>query len=152
MTSFTWRDGERIIRFGRGAAAEAADLAGSHFTLLTTERARELVPGLEEAADEVRFVPPGRVDDISAELLPQVTHDRLIALGGGRVVDAAKAVGAVTGAFVGAVPTTLSGAEMTGFHRMPRGAPRGAPGSTWVTTAVEVSAASSPPTESTRPS
>lgn len=46
----------------------------------------------------------------------------MVALGGGRVVDVAKAVGAVLGAEVVAVPTTMSGAEMTGFHRLPEGA------------------------------
>lgn len=126
MTSFTWQDGERTIRFGPGVAAEAVDLAGERFTLLTTERARDLIPGIEESAAEVRFVPPGLVDAIATELLPQVTHQRVIALGGGRVIDTAKAIGAVTGAFVGAIPTTLSGAEMTTAHRMPRGTPRGA--------------------------
>jgi alcohol dehydrogenase class IV len=45
-----------------------------------------------------------------------------VALGGGRVVDVAKAVASVTGAEVVAVPTTMSGAEMTGSHRLPEGA------------------------------
>jgi alcohol dehydrogenase class IV len=45
-----------------------------------------------------------------------------VALGGGRVVDVAKAVAAVSGAQVIAIPTTLSGAEMTGIHRLPEGA------------------------------
>jgi alcohol dehydrogenase class IV len=46
----------------------------------------------------------------------------VVALGGGRVVDAAKAVAAVEGAECAAIPTTLSGAEMTPFHRLPAGA------------------------------
>ena len=46
----------------------------------------------------------------------------LVALGGGRVVDVAKAVGSVSGAEVVAVPTTLSGAPMTAIHRLPEGA------------------------------
>ncbi len=41
----------------------------------------------------------------------------LIALGGGRVIDTAKALGAATGRAVAAVPTTLSAAEMTHVHR-----------------------------------
>ncbi|HUC00439.1 MAG TPA: iron-containing alcohol dehydrogenase [Solirubrobacterales bacterium] len=45
----------------------------------------------------------------------------LVALGGGRVVDVAKAVASVTGADVAAIPTTMSGAEMTGNHRLPAG-------------------------------
>ena len=46
----------------------------------------------------------------------------LVALGGGRVIDTAKAVASVTGARVAAIPTTISGAEMTGIHRLPAGA------------------------------
>jgi alcohol dehydrogenase class IV len=37
------------------------------------------------------------------------------------VVDSAKAIGAADGLAVAAVPTTLSGAELTGFHRLPAG-------------------------------
>jgi maleylacetate reductase len=44
-----------------------------------------------------------------------------VALGGGRVVDSAKAIGGADGPPVAAVPTTLSGAELTPFHRMPAG-------------------------------
>jgi alcohol dehydrogenase class IV len=44
-----------------------------------------------------------------------------VALGGGRVVDSAKAIGAADGLAVAAVTTTLSGAELTGFHRLPAG-------------------------------
>ena len=45
----------------------------------------------------------------------------LVAFGGGRVVDVAKAVGSVSGAEVVAIPTTLSGAPMTAIHRLPEG-------------------------------
>jgi alcohol dehydrogenase class IV len=45
-----------------------------------------------------------------------------VALGGGRVVDVAKAIAAVSGAEVVAIPTTLSGAPMTAIHRLPAGA------------------------------
>jgi alcohol dehydrogenase class IV len=37
------------------------------------------------------------------------------------VIDSAKAIGAADGVAVAAVPTTLSGAELTGFHRLPEG-------------------------------
>ncbi|MFP5388877.1 MAG: iron-containing alcohol dehydrogenase, partial [Thermoleophilia bacterium] len=40
----------------------------------------------------------------------------------GRVIDTAKAIAAVSGAAVAAIPTTMSGAEMTGIHRLPLGA------------------------------
>jgi alcohol dehydrogenase class IV len=45
----------------------------------------------------------------------------VVALGGGRVVDSAKAIGAADELPVAAVATTLSGAELTGFHRLPAG-------------------------------
>jgi maleylacetate reductase len=120
--SFTMRDGERTIRFAEGSAAEAPDLLGRHgfsdYTLLTTPRAAGSAP-LEPAA--TLEVPPGFVDQISAALLPDAGERPLVALGGGRVVDTAKAIGGVTGAPVAAIPTTLSGAELTPFHRTPAG-------------------------------
>jgi alcohol dehydrogenase class IV len=117
------RDGERTIRFAEGSAAEAPDLLGRHgfsdYTLLTTPRAAGSAP-LEPAA--TLEVPPGFVDQISAALLPDAGERPLVALGGGRVVDTAKAIGGATGAPVAAIPTTLSGAELTPFHRTPAGA------------------------------
>ena len=44
------------------------------------------------------------------------------------MIDSAKAVAAVSGARVTAVPTTMSGAEMTGIHRLPAGAEQRAKG------------------------
>ena len=70
-------------------------------------------------------MPSGVVDEISESLLGEVKGDRLVALGGGRVVDTAKAIASVTGASAGAIPTTLSGAEMTRIHRFPTSAPAG---------------------------
>jgi alcohol dehydrogenase class IV len=120
--SFTMRDGERTIRFGEGTAAEAPDLlrqAGfADYALLTTERAAGSAP-LEPAA--TLQVPPGLVDELSAALLEEAGERPLVALGGGRVIDTAKAIGGVTGASVAAIPTTLSGAELTPFHRTPAG-------------------------------
>ena len=52
-----------------------------------------------------------------------------MALGGGRVIDVAKALAAADPPRrVAAIPTTLSGAEMTGDHRHARGVPPGTPG------------------------
>ena len=84
------RDGERTIRFGEGTAAEAPGLLSEHgfhgYTLLTTPRAAGSAP-LEPA--RTLEVPPGLVDEISAELLPRAADGPLVALGGGRVIDTA---------------------------------------------------------------
>jgi alcohol dehydrogenase class IV len=122
--SFTMRDGERTIRFGEGSAAEAPDLLEQSgfdkYALLTTERAEGSAP-LGEDATQVVYVPGGLVDEISATLLGDLMEVPLVALGGGRVIDTAKAIGGVTGLQVAAIPTTLSGAELTPFHRTPAG-------------------------------
>ncbi|MFL5843402.1 MAG: iron-containing alcohol dehydrogenase [Solirubrobacteraceae bacterium] len=123
MRDFTWKDGERTIRFGRGSVHTARELVGTGYLLLTTPRARGLVPALEEAAAEVIDVPAGFVDEIAAELLARVqaTGGSLVALGGGRVIDTGKALAAATGRAVAAIPTTLSAAEMTWVHRHAKG-------------------------------
>ncbi len=121
--AWTWQDGERTIRFGRGTAATARELIDDGFVLLTTPRAQPAGAHLAEEAAAVRHVAPGRVDELAAELLDRLRDAPvLVALGGGRVIDTAKAVGAVTGAPVVAIPTTLSAAEMTRIHRLPAGA------------------------------
>jgi len=123
--SFTWRDGERVIRFGRGVAAEAVDLLGGPgYTLLTTERATAAAPHVVAAAGAVHYVGHGLVEDLAADLLGAVSGDRLAALGGGRVVDVAKSLAAAGGGRALAVPTTLSGAEMTRVHRRIAGGDR----------------------------
>ena len=116
------RDGERTIRFGEGSAAQAPELLSEHgfddYTLLTTARAAGSAP---LRAAKTIDVPSGLVDELSAQLLPDAGDSPLVALGGGRVIDTAKAIGGVTGAPVAAIPTTLSGAELTPFHRLPKG-------------------------------
>jgi alcohol dehydrogenase class IV len=91
------------------------------FDLLSTERALADASELSDAAERVHPVPGRPVDEASAALAGEVGSDRLVALGGGRVIDSAKAVASVTGAQVAAIPTTLSGAPITGFHRLPAG-------------------------------
>lgn len=121
---FTWQDGERTIRFGRGAIADAPDLLGDGFVLLTTARGRDAAPAVVDAAAHVLDVRPGFVDEIAAELLADGLPNGdalLVALGGGRVIDTAKALAAATGRAAGAIPTTLSAAEMTKVHRLPTG-------------------------------
>jgi len=126
--TFTWQDGERMVRFGRGTAAEAVGvLGGPGYALLTTGRARSAAPAVVEAAATVIEVAPGRVDELAGELLGTIAEDRLVALGGGRVIDVAKALAAASGGAqrAMAIPTTLSGAEMTRGHRPAAGAPAG---------------------------
>jgi alcohol dehydrogenase class IV len=66
-------------------------------------------------------VPGGGVPEAAAAVRSGVEGRPLVALGGGRVIDAAKAIGGADALLVAAIPTTLSGAEMTPFHRMPAG-------------------------------
>jgi alcohol dehydrogenase class IV len=124
---FTWRDGERLIRFGDGVLAEAPGLLEREgfedFALLTTERAAATARALVEIAGALVHVPAGLVDEISATLLPDAGDRPLVALGGGRVIDTAKAIAGARGGECAALPTTLSGAELTPFHRTPKGVP-----------------------------
>jgi alcohol dehydrogenase class IV len=116
---FTWQDGERTIRFGRGALATAGELLGVGYCLLTTPRAEGSAPDLVADAADVHHVPPGRVDEIAAQLRDHVSGTLLVAFGGGRVIDVAKALAAAAGpeTRAAAIPTTLSAAEMTRIHR-----------------------------------
>jgi alcohol dehydrogenase class IV len=129
--SFVWRDAGRVVVFRSGGVSDSPRLLAEHgmgaFELLTTRRhlgsARELVA----AASAVHEVAPASdpatgVTAAAAELLGRATGESLVALGGGRIIDVAKAIAAVTGARVAAIPTTMSGAEMTGIHRLPAGA------------------------------
>ena len=127
---FTWRDGERTIRFGRGTIAGAVEtLGGEGYALLTTERAAAMAPGVVEGAAGVHMLGEGYVDELAGELLGAVARERIVALGCGRVVDTAKALAAASGGtqVAMAVPTTLSGAEMTRIHRRAAGADQRAP-------------------------
>ena len=92
MTAFRWQDGERLIVFGPGVFESAVpELLDTQFTLLTTPRFE--LGGAARRLD----VGPGRVDELAAELLPQVETELLVALGGGRVIDVAKALAAAAG-------------------------------------------------------
>jgi alcohol dehydrogenase class IV len=124
--SFVWRDAGRVVVFRREGIAQAPQVLHEHgfveFELLTTPRALPGAPELEAAARAVHAVPSEGVPEAARVLLDRVRASQLVALGGGRVIDATKAVAAVTGARVAAIPTTLSGAEMTGIHRLPASA------------------------------
>jgi alcohol dehydrogenase class IV len=129
LTDFTWKDGERTIVFRRGALEQAPALLRGHgweeFELLSTPRALGAAPD-ELASGRVHEVPSASVPEAAAAIIKAVFAKDLVALGGGRVVDVAKAIAAVRGARACAIPTTLSGAPMTTIHRLPDGheAPR----------------------------
>jgi maleylacetate reductase len=103
-----------------------------------------------DAAARVHLVPHGQVPALAAGVLEQLgglVAARVVALGGGRVIDVAKAVAAALrwratagdraaapsgapaddGARAMAIPTTLSGAEMTRGHRHAEGVDESAP-------------------------
>ena len=123
---FTFRDGERVIRFGRRALADAPGLIAGQgldgYVLLSTERALADAPvEIVEAAS--RDPPCSRRSGARGGRLGARWRGGTSAGGprGGRVVDAAKAIGAADGVAVAAVPTTLAGSSFTPFHRMPAG-------------------------------
>ena len=138
---FVWEDAGRTVVFRADGLERAAELIQGRdlvpFALLSTPRARAGAAELAAAATSVHDVPPGQVPDLAAHLLHETTGRRadlspigrqigpsataLVALGGGRVIDVAKALASVTGAKVVAIPTTMSGAEMTSIHRLPAG-------------------------------
>jgi alcohol dehydrogenase class IV len=94
----------------------------AQFELLTTPRGLGDADQVAAMAAAVHEVAPGGVPEAAAALLGRVSSPTIVALGGGRVIDTAKAIAAVEGQRVVAIPTTLSGAEMTGIHRLPAGA------------------------------
>lgn len=126
--AFRHVDGEQTIVFGDDALTAAADLIGEGYTLLSTERAIRTAPALVDRAATVVEVPAGPIPDVAAGLLDRVEATSIVALGGGRVIDAAKAVAAAKGLRGPiAIPTSLSGAEMTGVHRHATGVPGDTP-------------------------
>jgi len=123
---FVWRDAGRVVLFGEGNLREAPRLLAEHgveaFELLGSRRTLEQAGELAASASRSHEVPSGQVPGIAATLLEDAGSARqLVAVGGGRVIDVAKAIASVTGAGVAAIPTTMSGAEMTGIHRLPEG-------------------------------
>jgi alcohol dehydrogenase class IV len=133
---FTWRDAGRTVVFRRGGVADAVEVLReqgvAEFELLSTERALVGGEALAAAASRIHEVPSGQVPAAAAALMgalappPQAEEGvqvrPLVAFGGGRVIDVAKALAAVSRAEVVAVPTTMSGAPMTAIHRLPEGA------------------------------
>jgi alcohol dehydrogenase class IV len=129
--SFVWRDAGRVVVFRESGVSDAPQVLAENglepFELLTTARHLGSAEKLAAAAAAVHEIPPAAdpatgVTVSAAELLDQATGRTLVAMGGGRIVDIAKAIASITGARVAAIPTTMSGAEMTGIHRLPAGA------------------------------
>lgn len=128
---FVWKDGERLIAFGGSALASlpaflrAAQM--EEYVLITTDRALDQfasqVGGDEivNGARERLMVGPGGVAELSRDLREQAGERPIVAVGGGRVIDMGKAIAGSWGQKVAAIPTTLSGAPMTGAHRLPAG-------------------------------
>jgi alcohol dehydrogenase class IV len=117
-------DRRRLLLYGGPVTDPLGTLAEQgwgEFELLTTPRALSDSPGLADAAAGSHLVPGGGVPEAAAALVDDVGSERLVAFGGGRVIDSAKAVAAVRGAEVAAIPTTLSGAPLTAIHRLPEG-------------------------------
>jgi alcohol dehydrogenase class IV len=117
-------DRRKLLLFGGPVTDPLGMLASEgweEFELLTTSRALADAPGLGEGPVRTHLVPAGRVPEAAAEVVDEVGSERLVALGGGRVIDSTKAVAAVRGAEVAAIPTTLSGAPITAIHRLPAG-------------------------------
>ncbi len=98
-----------------------AEQGWEDFELLSTPRALADSAGLGEAAARTHLVAVGGVPEVSAAIVDDIGSERLVAFGGGRVIDSAKGVAAVLGGEVAAIPTTLSGAPMTAIHRLPEG-------------------------------
>jgi maleylacetate reductase len=128
--NFVWRDAGRVVVFRDSGLHDAPQVLVEHgmerFELLTTQRHLGQAEELASAALAVHEVAPGdpasAVPEAAAVLLDAARAPALVALGGGRTIDTAKAIASVTGARVAAIPTTMSGAEMTGIHRLPAGA------------------------------
>ena len=113
--------------FGAGGIDRAASILGEEgwegFDLLATGRSlAQADPALGAEASKTLIVPTGPVPEAAASILPEVSASRLVALGGGRVVDVAKAIASTRAECeVAAIPTTLAGSTMTHFHRFPEG-------------------------------
>ncbi len=111
--------------FRHGALDAAPEILGEHgwdeYDLLSTARALGGAPKELEAVGSIHEVPPGGVPEAAKAIMATVRSGAMVALGGGRVIDTAKAIAAARGGKVCAIPTTLSGAEMTQVHRLPPG-------------------------------
>jgi alcohol dehydrogenase class IV len=117
-------DRRKLLLFG-GPVTDPLGRLGEEgwdeFELLSTPRALADAAGLGDAASRTHLVADGGVPEASEAIVGDVGSERLVAFGGGRVIDSAKAIAAVRGGEVAAIPTTLSGAPLTAIHRLPVG-------------------------------
>lgn len=122
---FVWKAAERLIAGGPSALASLPAFlraAGiDHYVLMATDRSLAQAEDYASSAEEVILVPEGSVDKLASDLLERSRGLPIIAVGGGRVIDTAKAIAATDQRAVVAIPTTLSGAPMTRFHKLPAG-------------------------------
>jgi alcohol dehydrogenase class IV len=128
---FVWKDGERLIAFGGSALASLPGFLRAakmeDYALLVSERSLEQfakqVGGAEAiaGADVQVLVGHGGVSELARDLREDVGDRAIVAVGGGRVIDTAKAIAGTYDQKVAAIQTSLSGAPMTGVHRLPAG-------------------------------
>ncbi|MGH2907417.1 MAG: hypothetical protein ACRDKI_11720, partial [Solirubrobacterales bacterium] len=85
--------------------------------VLATERALGSLPEVAAGAAKVVTISDGRVDELAAAHREEIGGLPIVALGGGNVIDTAKSIAGTGEQKVAAIPTTLSGAPMTGSHR-----------------------------------
>ena len=69
-----------------------AEQGWEEFEVLSTPRALADSAGLADAAARTHLVSDGGVPEASGEIIDDVGSGRLVALGGGRVIDSAKAI------------------------------------------------------------
>ena len=87
-------DRRRLLLYGGPLTDPLGTLAQEgwdEFELLSTPRALADGGGLGEAAGRTHLIAPGGVPEASAAIVDDVGSDRLVAFGGGRVIDSAKA-------------------------------------------------------------
>ncbi len=124
-SGFVWRDGPRTVIFAVGTIERAPQLLRDNgfepYDLLTTHRAIADAPELKEGAAQVHDVPRGGVPEAAGALIGGMATRELVAFGGGRVIDVAKAIASVRGGRVATIATTLAGSPMTSIHRLPAG-------------------------------
>lgn len=117
-------DRRKLLMFGGPVTdplGTLLDQGWDEFELVSTARALANASGLADGAARVHLVPADPVPEASAAIIENIRSDRLVAFGGGRVIDSAKGIAAVRGGDVAAIPTTLAGSPITGTHRLPAG-------------------------------